>query len=298
MKKPFQILGIGEVLWDVFPDKKVLGGAPANFVYHLVQLGADARIISRIGSDQSGRELINRLRERQVDTNLLQIDDVHPTGQVRVRLDSAGVPDYEIVTSVAWDFLEIDDDWLNLVTQTDLIAFGTLAQRSSRSRQAIISFLEQAPDSVIRLCDLNIRQKFYSIEIIEKSLELANILKLNHDELALLARLFSLSGKDEDACRDLCERFGLDMVAVTMGAAGCLVVTPDECHREYGIAVNVVDTVGSGDAFAAAMVFCLLSGMSISVIGNRANFLGAYVASQAGGMPDIGEKVKAKIFQD
>ncbi len=280
------IVGLGEVLWDLLPDGKQLGGAPANFAYICSLLGRHAVVASRIGADALGAELRERLDELQLDTSFLQADATHATGTVRVSLDAQGQPAYEIEKNVAWDFLEWTPAWEDLARRADAICFGSLAQRSAASRGTIRAFLRAARPEAIRIFDVNLRKGFFSAEVLAESLRLANVAKLNDAELPAVLRALGLSAQDEQTSAERLRRaFGLRLVCVTRGGRGSLLVAEGECDEHPGIAVRVQDLVGAGDAFAAALADQLLRGSSLRAMNEAANRMGAWVASQPGGTP-------------
>ena len=287
-KPPPLVVGIGEVLWDKFPDGNRLGGAPANFAYHAGQLGARAKLVSRVGLDSDGDALMQGLREAGVDRRDLQKDAQHSTGEVRVKLDEGQEATYEIVKNAAWDFLAWNEDLQALATATKALSYGTLAQRNERSRITIQRFVRAAPIDSFRLFDINLRQNFYTRDIIEFGLDHATVLKANANELAAIAEMFHWGGaREEQVIELLLKHHPLKGVAVTHGGAGCNFYYGNEMVRSEAPKVEVRDTVGSGDAFGAALVVGLLRGDPIQVVADHANAVGAYVASQPGGMPKL-----------
>jgi fructokinase len=302
--EPNLILGIGELLWDILPEGPRLGGAPANFTVMAGRLGNHAAILSRIGRDALGREAINRLAPLPVDAGSVQIDAVRETGRVTVALES-GQPSYTIHEPAAWDFLELTADWIALAERASAICFGSLAQRSAASRQTIQSLVAEAPETCVRVFDVNLRTPYYSAEIVQESLELATVMKMNDAEVPLVLSLLDLdNGLDAfDAPELLCaasqrvlsEFPGLRMVSVTRGGQGSLLVTREEFHEHRGIPVVVADTIGAGDAFTAAMTHYLLRGASLATVNEAGNRWGAWVASQSGAMPDLAEEVRSRI---
>ena len=287
-KPPPLVVGIGEVLWDKFPDAHRLGGAPANFAYHAGQLGARAKLVSRVGLDSDGDKLLQALKENNVDRRDLQKDAQHSTGEVRVTLSDAQEATYEIVKNAAWDFLQWTDDVAALATMTQAMSYGTLAQRNDRSRITIQRFVRAAPLDALRLFDINLRQKFYSRDIIEFGLDHCTVLKVNEAELEVVSQMFHWGGaKEEQVVELLFKHHPLKYVAVTHGGDGCNFYHGRERVHAEAPAVRVVDTVGAGDAFGAALVMGLLRGDSLQVVADRANEVGAFVASQPGGMPKL-----------
>jgi fructokinase len=295
-------LGIGELLWDVLPEGQRLGGAPANFTVMAGRLGSHAAILSRIGRDALGRNAVEVLDPLPTDTEFLQVDAVHETGLVTVTLKD-GQPTYTIHEPAAWDFLELSDEWVRLAERADAICFGSLAQRSRESRQTIQTLAAQAPASCVRVFDVNLRAPFYSSEVVQESLELATVLKMNDAEVPLVLGLLGLPAGDErepetlraGAGRLLEEFPTLNMVAVTRGGNGSLLVTREAWHEHPGIAVKVADTIGAGDAFTAAMTTYMLRGADLATLNEAGNRWGGWVASQAGAMPPLDETVQARI---
>ena len=290
---PYKITGIGEVLWDVFPGGKEPGGAPANFAYFVKNLGQDGIIASRVGSDTLGEEILMSLENLNLSRDFIQIDPVHPTSTVEVKVDSGGQPDYIIKESVAWDFLELTEEWKELAAKTDVICFGTLAQRSPVSRKTIIDFLSLSSKGTIKILDINLRQNFYSPEVIKKSLELSTILKLNENELELIRKMSGASPEKSEIlfCRELMTKYDIELICVTKGGEGSLIVDKKNHYRHSGYKVKIVDTVGAGDAFTAAVAVGYLKGANIKEISDAANRLGSWVCSQKGPTPPLDEKI-------
>jgi len=319
LKQPRLILGIGELLWDMLPEGPgLLGGAPANFAVMAARLGNHAVILSRIGREEMGRKAVECLDPLPADTSFLQVDAAHETGRVTVNFEG-GQPRYTIHQPAAWDFLELTDRWIQLAERADAICFGSLAQRTRESRQTIQALVAQTAASCVRIFDVNLRTPFYSGEVIRESVELATVIKMSDAEapkvLALLGMpaLRELPAHAESAPVPLhftVERRGLirlgaewllaeypalQMVAVTRGAHGSLLVTRDEWHLHPGFPVKVADTIGAGDAFTAAMTHYLLRGAGLPRLNEAGNRWGAWVASQAGAMPPLPEAVRAGI---
>src|SRR6185295_16325883 len=246
----YTIVGIGELLWDRLPEGEQLGGAPANFAYHASLLGNRVGVLSRIGSDRLGDRALERLRMLHLPTDLIQLDETHATGTVAVEVDASGQPDFVITEEVAWDYLEFTSQWQTLAARADAVCFGTLAQRSPVSRQAIRRFLDATRRDALRIFDVNLRQPFYTREIILESFALARLVKINHHELAQLAAMFELSGSSEtELGGQLLSKFALELVCITRGNRGSLLVSRSETVEHPGFAVDVVDTIGAGDAF-------------------------------------------------
>jgi len=278
-----RILAIGEILWDLLPSGKQLGGAPANFAYHAHALGARARLISRVGNDPLGHEILDRLRSLGLPTDGVGVDPAAPTGTVSVEVMSDGQPKFIIHEDVAWDRLEPVAE-----VEADAICFGSLGQRCPAARRAIRDVVAAMPDAALRVFDINLRQSFYSREIIQSSLELASALKLNDAELPVLAAMFGLTGDTRNQLSALSERFALRAAALTRGAAGSLLLADGIWSEHPGIRVKVVDAVGAGDAFTAAWTLGLLAGHALDAINQRANEVAAFVCTQPGATPDYG----------
>jgi len=291
--KKFKIVGLGEVLWDVFPDYKKLGGAPANFAYFSQKLGQDGVVVSRIGNDPPGKEILGSLAGLGLGIDFIQIDPKHPTGTIDVKIDSSGQPDYIINKNAAWDFLKLSDNWKDLAGKIDVVCFGTLAQRSPGSRRTIIEFLKMTGKDVIKVFDINIRQNFYSKKIIIESLKFAAILKLNVEELEMLRKLMGYRDKKRiDICRRLINKYNLKLLCLTRGEDGSLLVDGNSYFIHPGYRVSVVDTVGAGDAFTAAMVIQYLHGRTLEEISNSANKLGSWVSSKIGPTPTMDGEIE------
>jgi fructokinase len=296
----YKITGIGEVLWDVFPGGKEPGGAPANFAYFVKNLGQDGIIASRVGSDLMGEEILESLENLNLSRDFIQIDPVHPTGIVEVKVDPGGQPDYIIKESVAWDFLELTEKWKGLAAKTDVICFGTLAQRSPVSRKTIVDFLGLSSRGTIKILDINLRQNFYSPEVIEKSLELSTILKLNENELELIRKMKIIeasAGRSEILfCRALMAEYDIDLVCVTKGRKGSLLINRKNHYIHPGYKVNVIDTVGAGDAFTAAVAVGYLKGANLKEMSDAASRLGSWVCSQRGPTPPLDKKIASLLY--
>ncbi|MBC7186231.1 MAG: carbohydrate kinase [Calditrichaeota bacterium] len=284
-KKKF-IVGIGEVLWDLYPDGKYPGGAPANFAYHVHHLGQEACIVSRVGRDELGDELTERLSMVGLDTRFIQRDAERPTGTVKISLDRQGVPKFQCTEDVAFDYLEAAPQWQSLYTKVDAVLFGTLAQRREGSRRAIREFLAQVPFA-LRIYDVNIRGwDHITRQLVLDSLPLANALKLNEEEHDVLRAAFHFQeAQPASFLRFLVKEFDLRLVALTLGSEGCVLVDQNEVVYEPGFPVEVVDTTGAGDAFAAALVVMFLEGMPLREVARFANALGALVATRKGATP-------------
>jgi len=300
--EPRLILGIGELLWDLLPEGPRLGGAPANFTVMSGRLGSHAAILSRIGRDNLGRKAVDLLDPFPADTEFLQVDPVHETGRATVALRD-GQPQFTIHQPAAWDFLELSDEWVRLAERADAICFGSLAQRSLESRQTIQTLAAQAKAHCVRIFDVNLRAPYFSSEVVQESLELATVMKMNDAEVPLVLGLLGLpafDAEDPGALRSgaekLLEEFPtLKMVAVTRGGSGSLLVTREAWHDHPGIAVKVADTIGAGDAFTAAIAHYLLRGAGLATLNEAGNRWGGWVASQSGAMPELDERVQSRI---
>jgi fructokinase len=280
------VVGLGELLWDFLPAGKKLGGAPANFAYVASLLGCQSVIASRVGADELGLDARSRVSELGLSTEDIQDDPLHPTGIVIVRVNEEGQPEFEIVRSVAWDFFEWTEQWRSLAQRARAVCFGSLAQRSAQSRNAIRNFLQAMNEEATRIFDVNLRGSFYSNEVISESLKMANVVKLNHEELPIVTNLLEIENDNEEsAARKLRDRYGLDLVCVTRGANGSLLVSENGRDEHPGFRVQVADTIGAGDAFTAALVHGYLADASLKDINDLANRVGAWVSSHAGAMP-------------
>lgn len=281
----FRVVGIGELLWDLLPTGAQIGGAPANYSYHAGALGAEARTISRVGNDALGHDLRTQLDALGVSTQCVQVDESVPTGTVAVEIDASGQPCYLITPDVAWDHLQVTPDAMLVAASADAICFGTLAQRNAVSRDAIRTLVAASPSEALRILDVNLRQQFYSPTLIDESLTLATLLKVNDVELPQLARMYGLTGSEHAQMEQIAERWQLRAVALTRGDKGSALLTEHAWSEHPGVAVQVADTIGAGDSFTAAMTIGLLHGWALDDVNARANSVAAYVATQAGGTP-------------
>jgi fructokinase len=283
--RTFRCLGLGEVLWDLLPGGKQLGGAPANFAYHAHALGAQSWVISRVGADASGQEILERLRQLGLETDGVSVDPVAPTGTVSVALDEQGHASYTIHEQVAWDFLEITAPIQNAVAQADAICFGSLAQRHPVARSTIRRILETAPAGALRIFDINLRQHFHSPALVEESLRLTNVLKLNEHELPQVAQWLNLPGSATEQLKQLAARYSLKAVALTQGSQGSMLWAHGTIVQRPAAQIQVVDTVGAGDSYTAALAIGLLAGHALERILERAHQVAEYVCSQPGATP-------------
>lgn len=289
---PDKILALGEVLWDLLPSGKQLGGAPANFAFHCRCLGADARLVTRVGDDDLGREVLDRFRSMALPIDTVQVDPARPTGTVDVALAPDGQPLYTIRPGAAWDRIEADAPATAHAASADALCFGSLAQREEPSGRAIRSLVQSARPGALRLFDVNLRAPFIDRAAIEGSLGLANALKLNDQELPALAAMFGLPPEERAAMEGLARRFGLALVALTRGPGGSLLLANGTWSDHPGVPVELRDTVGAGDAFTAALVVGLLTGRPIDAINRHANEVAAFVCSRPGGTPALPDSLK------
>ena len=278
----FKLVGIGEVLWSLLPGGRQLGGAPANFSYHASALSASARIISRVGNDANGRDILEQLRKLGVPTDCIELDPDAPTGTVSVEVASDGQPRFTIHENVAWDCITGEVAGCRAVAAADAVCFGTLAQRSETSRRAIRALLKAAPAESLRILDVNLRQHFYSRELIEDSLALANVIKVNDTELPLLAEMFHLSGDDRSQIDQLAGRYQLRAVALTRGGSGSLLFADGRWSDHPGAPTKVVDTVGAGDSLLAGMLHGVLSADTPEQTLRTATAIAAMAVTQIG----------------
>ena len=277
------IVGIGEILWDMLPSGKALGGAPANFAYHATRLGEEGWAVSAIGPDALGREILDIVAEKRLKSLISCTDK--PTGTVQVELDAKGVPTYTIMEDVAWDNIPFTPEMEALARRADAVCFGSLVQRMA-SRESVLRFLRATRPDTLKVFDINLRQHYYSREVLEESLKLADILKINDEEIRIVADLFGLEGDDVAACRALIGRYDLRVVILTKGADGSEVITAGETIPQPAGEAKVVDTVGAGDSFTAAFVVAYLRGDSLADAQRLASDTAAYVCSCKGAMPE------------
>ena len=291
--KPY-IVGLEEVLWDVLPEGKQLGGAPANFAYHVSQFGHDALAISAVGNDALGDETLEALNARHLQHLMPRVD--YPTGTVQVTLDDDGIPTYVIREGVAWDNIPFTAELEDVAQNTRAVCFGSLAQRSPVSRATIQAFLNAMPKDSLKIFDINLRQNFYNKEIIREALTACNILKINDEELVLIGRLFEHPGLDiENKCWLLLGKYNLDMLVLTCGVNGSYVFTPGSVSFQETPTVEVADTVGAGDSFTGTFVSSLLAGKSIEESHRLAVDVSAYVCTCKGAMPKLPQELLHRL---
>lgn len=287
------VVGLGEVLWDVYPDQALFGGAPANFACHAASLGAEPRIASAVGNDQLGNNALRWMEEHGLDRQWIEVDSIHPTGSVDISLDETGTPQYRFANDVAWDFLDLKPHWQELAQTCDAVCFGTLAQRSPSSSNAILQFLDQTKPSALRVFDVNLRQDFYSADVLRKSLDRTNVLKLNHEELPIVAKLLEIPDESElQTCKLIAERYTLLAVALTRGAGGSAVYLDKKWDEKPAAKIKPIDTVGAGDAFSAALIMGILRGKDPKEIHAHAADVAAYVCTQRGAVVPLPDGLK------
>ena len=289
------IVGLGEALWDCLPDGKKLGEAPANFAYHTGQFGLNTLAVSALGEDSLGTETLEELKSKGINYLMPLVD--YPTGSVQVELDNAGVPTYDIKEGVAWDNIPFTTELEEVAKNCSCVCFGSLAQRSSVSRQTIQKFIEATPESCLKIFDINLRQNFYTKDIICNSLKQANILKINDEELVTIGRLFGYPGLDiENKCWLLLGKYNLDMLVLTCGVNGSYVFAPNLLSFRETPKVEVADTVGAGDSFTGTFAAAILNGIAIPEAHQLAVEASAFVCTQHGAMPkfpkDLIDKIK------
>lgn len=280
------VVGMGEALWDVLPEGKKIGGAPANFAYHVSQFGLPSCVVSAVGDDALGKEITENFTSKGLNQLIAEVP--YPTGTVQVEIDPAGVPQYEIKENVAWDNIPYTARLEQLAERTKAVCFGSLAQRNVVSRNTINRFFDAMPrtaDSLV-VFDVNLRQGFYNKEIICNSMKRCNILKINDEELVTISRLFGYPGIDlQDKCWILLGKYNLKMLILTCGVNGSYVFTPGKVSFQPTPSVEVADTVGAGDSFTAAFISSILKGKTVEEAHHRAVETSAYVCTQAGAMP-------------
>ncbi len=295
MRDKLKIIGIGELLWDVLPEGKKLGGAPCNFVYHAQNLGASGLAISAVGNDANGEEILKVLKANNLSVKLIQVNS-KPTSTVDITLNSEGVPEYSIHEDVAWDFLVLNQETIKAVSEADIICFGSLAQRSKTSRESIERIMDFSRPETLIVYDINLRQDYYSKKIIKKSLQLCNVLKLNEEELPVVCDMLDVNAESEERqIHDLINEYNLELVAYTKGSEGSLLVTPSESSYLQSPMVKVKDTVGAGDSFTAAMIMGFAKGNLLKELHQKAVSLSAFVCTKDGAMPEYNMNIIENI---
>lgn len=285
------IVGLGEALWDMLPDGKKLGGAPANFAYHAGQFGLNTLAVSALGEDKLADETIEAIEKRNLKYLMPRVP--YPTGTVQVILDEAGIPTYDIKENVAWDNIPFTEEIQQVAKNCCAVCFGSLAQRNVVSRSTIQQFIASTPKDCVKIFDINLRQEFYSKEVIEESFRLCNVLKINDEELVIVSRMFELKGLDQaEKCKELVAKYDLDILVLTCGTNGSYVFTPTEMSFQETPKVEVADTVGAGDSFTGSFCAAILKGINIKDAHKRAVQVSAFVCTQNGAMPTLPAELK------
>ncbi|MGM9763951.1 MAG: carbohydrate kinase [Candidatus Cryptobacteroides sp.] len=290
MEKKY-VVGLGEALWDVLPEGKKLGGAPANFAYHAGQHGLESIAVSALGEDKLGDEIVEQLEAKQLNYHMPRVP--YATGTVQVELDGEGVPTYNIKENVAWDNIPFSDELKEIAQNTRAVCWGSLAQRNVVSRETINRFLDNTPDDCLRIFDINLRQNFYTKEIISENFKRCNVLKINDEELVTIGRLFGYPGLDmENKCWLILGKYNLDMLVLTCGVNGSYVFTPGAMYFQETPKVEVADTVGAGDSFTGTFCAGILKGKPVCEAHRQAVRVSAYVCTQNGPMPAMPADLK------
>ena len=289
------IVGIGEALWDMLPEGRKIGGAPANFTYHVSQFGLDAVAVSAVGDDELGAEIRQTFEEKDLQTQLATVP--YPTGTVAVTLDAKGIPQYEICEGVAWDNIPFSPELEALARNTIAVCYGTLAQRNSVSRKTIESFIAAMPADGIKICDINLRGTFYNKEILESSMRACDILKINDEEIDEVSRLLGAEFPTQRmAALNLMSRYEVDILILTCGTNGSYIYSMDGTESFLPTPkVKVADTVGAGDSFTGAFIAALLCGKDIKKAHALAVEVSAYVCTQNGAMPELPDEIIDKL---
>lgn len=287
-----RIVGFGEALWDVFPEGRKIGGAPANFAYHVAQWGLDSCAVSAIGNDELGDDIVRKFDENGLNYRLERVD--FPTGTVQVTLDENKVPSYNIMEGVAWDNIPMTPELEALARDCRAVCFGSLAQRSAVSRATINAFIDMMPEDSLKIFDINLRQHYYTEEIICDSMKKADILKINDEEILVVAQLLDVTENSErEICKVLLDKFDLRMVILTCGDRGSYVLTRDESSWVDTPKVSVVSTVGAGDSFTGTFIASILLGKTLRQAHEAAVKVSAYVCTCQGAMPAIPQDLLA-----
>lgn len=282
------VIGLGEILWDLFPEGARFGGAPANLVCHAAEMGATSSMIGAVGDDELGTRALQELRTRGIDVSGVEVIPGKPTGTVPVTLDAQGKPTFEIVRDVAWDELSWSERLAERARQARFVCFGTLGQRGARTRATIRQFLKSEPKSARRLLDINLRPPYFDDRLIAESLELATLLKLNDDELPIVGRAAGIAGSGEAILEGLLQKYRFELVALTRGSHGSLLLTSAGGRSDHpGLPTTVRDTVGAGDAFAATLAVGLQRGVPLDELNAWANEVARYVCTQPGATPRL-----------
>lgn len=292
------VVGLGELLWDLLPGGRQLGGAPSNFAYISSLFGNHAAVVSRVGNDDLGREAVERVKSLGLDTSFLQQDPAHPTGTVNITVDAQGIADFRIVREVAWDYIEWNSALQELAAKADVVCFGSLAQRQEPSRSTIHHFVRATREKCLRIFDVNLRQTYYDGVILKTGMALSTVVKVNDEELPVVLQACGLpTSNDELADAELLlQHFGMELVCVTRGQKGSLLVNKNGHSEHPGFRVQVADTVGAGDAFTAALAHHYRLAQSLDVINDAANRVGSWVASQPGATPKATAEDMARVL--
>lgn len=291
------IVGMGEVLWDVLPEGKKIGGAPANFAYHISQFGLDSCVVSAVGDDKLGYEILDNFDKKKLNYLIEKVP--YPTGTVQVELDETGIPCYEIKEGVAWDNIPYTPALEELAKKTRAVCFGSLAQRSVVSRETINYFLDVMPDGEgqYKIFDINLRQGFYTKDTLCNSMQRCNVLKINDEELVTVSRMFDYPDIDfQDKCWILLAKYNLKMLILTCGVNGSYVFTPGNISFIETPKVDVADTVGAGDSFTATFITGILKGKDVSEVHKHAVEVSAYVCTQNGAMPELPSYLREQLL--
>ncbi len=295
--KDYIVVGMGEALFDCLPEGKKIGGAPANFVYHASQFGLKSYVVSAVGNDEDGDSVVSILGDKGLELMIARVP--FPTGTVQVELDANGVPTYDIRRNVAWDNIPFTPELEKLARSTSAVCFGSLAQRSEVSRNTILHFLDAMPADgrCLKIFDVNLRQNFYSRDVLEESMRRSNVLKINDEEIAVVGNMFGLDADGfGGTCRALMKEYGLEIVILTCGTNGSYVFTTDGAESFVDTPkVCVADTVGAGDSFTGAFTAAILSGKSVREAHRLAVDVSAYVCTQTGAMPTLPVSLSASL---
>lgn len=289
------ILGVGEILWDMLPAGKQLGGAPANVAFHTRSLGADGIPVSAVGDDEAGKEIIETVRDLGLPDIHIAVLASRSTGSVLVTLSNEGVPDFRIKEDVAWDYIPWNDELRSLAEQADAVCYGSLAQRSELSRRTIRRVIGAADDRCLRVFDVNLRQSFYDAPLLQETMAMSDVLKLNEHELPVVASLCRMKGGETDVLRTLLEEYRLELIALTKGEKGSRLVSANTDSSLPGPAVTVADTVGAGDAFTAALIIGLLKHVPLPTVHSCASELAAYVCTREGATPQLTPEIRGRL---
>lgn len=292
------ITAIGEILYDVYPDRKRLGGAPFNFIFHVWKILGKANFISSVGNDENGREILSYLNSIGFDTKLISIDKAHPTGTVKVELDENKIPHFTISPECCYDFLTLNEEIINTIeNNTDILYFGTLSQRSTTSRNTIQSLFGK---NIKYFCDLNLRHNFFNDTMIQEALRVSNVVKINYEEFQKIKKILNMEMNDELAMKNLCNKFNIDLLSITLGNEGAILYDKNNLSHYKARANKVIDTVGAGDAFAAILCIGYLLQMDLFSINKLANEFAAEICMIEGAVPEddfLYQKYR-KIFMD